>query len=412
MSSPPPVSCHDSSSHTPRTPRSSSCTSRAPDLASRHERAPPDSGLPAALAGAIAAHASIASDRAGCLDGAVRGFERAAAEQPVHERSFAIADHELVLRFAGPHLVEPVATAFEHHPPGVAATGSRLTVHLWEASETAGLPWFPESARDGGITAGERTREPERIRLQYQEPARTLCVLDRDADTAYVCVTDATTLPHWDWGSPLRVLLEWWMGDHGRQLVHAAALGTEAGGVLLVGRGGAGKSTTALATLAAGALGGPLRFAGDDYCLVSAGAEPFAYCLYGTGKLNPDQAQRLPGLVSGPLLIPAPVEGEEKTLFVAARGRPDRMIDRFPLRALVVPMTGADRCAVAPIAGAVALRELGPSTVLQLPGAGARVLALLADLTRRVPSYALRLPPDPGNAPAVLAGLVERLGEG
>jgi hypothetical protein len=237
-------------------------------------------------------------------------------------------------------------------------------------------------------------------------PSRLLVTLDRAADTAYVCVRNAD-LPHWELASPLCALLQWWMEDHGRQLVHGAALGTERGGVLLVGRSGSGKSSTALATLS-GDSPGPLRYAGDDLCLVSVGAEPRAYSLYGTGKLNPDQAERFPDLVSGPLLNPARM-GEEKTLFLVSRRRPERMIDRFPLRALVVPMIDGGPCRVEAVSAGSALLAMAPSTVLQRQGAGAPVLATLADLARRLPTYALHLAPDPHDAPPVLAELVERL---
>jgi hypothetical protein len=365
--------------------------------------------LASAQARAVAGVDPTVSERAACLAGAAERFDRAARAQPVHERSYTIADREVVLRFAGPRLVEPLGAALEHHPPG-QSSGARLTVHLWEVSEAAGMPPFPETARDGGITADERTRDPGRIRLKYQEPQYTLCLLDRAADTAYVCVADADLLPHWELGSPLSVVLQWWMEDHGRQLVHGAALGTERGGILLVGRGGSGKSSTALATLSPATETCELRYAGDDYCLVSVGSEPYAYSLYGTGKLNPDQAERFPDLVSGPVLNPAHI-GEEKTLFLVSRRRRERMIDRFPLRALVVPTIDGGRCRVEPISRGAALLALAPSTVLQRQGAGGRVLATLADLTRSLPSYVLRLSPDPREAPPVLAALVDSLAD-
>ena len=44
----------------------------------------------------------------------------------------------------------------------------------------------------------------------------------------------------------MRALFHWIMEDRGRALVHAAAVGRSDGGLLIVGRGGSGKSTTAL----------------------------------------------------------------------------------------------------------------------------------------------------------------------
>lgn len=350
---------------------------------------------------------AIQSDRAAFLAGAAQSFERAADAESIHERSFTVAGRELVLRFAGPRLIEPLSAALEHHPPG-GAGGPRLTVCLWESSSVAEMSALPEGPRVG-VPAGEgRMGEPARVRIHYLPAQRALCLLDRADDTAYFCAADAELLPYWEVGSPLLTLLSWWMEEHGRQLVHGAALGTDRGGVLLVGPGGSGKSSTALATLCPGASSDGLRYAGDDYCLVSADPEPRAHSLYGTGKLNPDQAERFPDLVAGPLLNAERV-GEEKALFLVSRRWPDRIVHRFPLTALLVPMIDGGRCRVEPITGGAALAALAPSTVLQLPGAGQRALATMADLTRRIPSYALRLSPDPREAPAVLSELVETL---
>ena len=71
------------------------------------------------------------------------------------------------------------------------------------------------------------------------------------------------------------------MEASGRQLVHAAAVGTDEGALLITGRGGVGKSTTALACLEAG-----MQFLGDDYVVVGLDPEPQVYRLYGSAKLT------------------------------------------------------------------------------------------------------------------------------
>ena len=61
-------------------------------------------------------------------------------------------------------------------------------------------------------------------------------------------------------GKPFRVLLSVWLHDRGVQVVHAALVARGDRGVLLPGRGGAGKTTSALTCLLAG-----FRYLGDDY---------------------------------------------------------------------------------------------------------------------------------------------------
>ena len=74
-------------------------------------------------------------------------------------------------------------------------------------------------------------------------------------------------------------------------MLHAAAVGTADGGVLIVGRGGVGKSTTALACLAAG-----MKYVADDYLVVQLDPEPRAFQLYGTAKLEASQLRHFPEL--------------------------------------------------------------------------------------------------------------------
>lgn len=348
------------------------------------------------------------ADRAACLDEARRGFARACGRAAVVERSYSIAGRSIALRIAGPALVTPLTAALEHHR---SAAGGRadLTINAWDIAGTGvPMPPFPESAIDGGRSAKERVQAPEGVRIQYQFGRRALCVLDRAADEAYVSYSDATTLPYWELGSPLLTVLHWWMHEHGRQLVHGAALGTERGGVLLVAPGGSGKSSTALATLSAAGRATGLRYAGDDYCLVGLEPEPWAYSLYGTGKLDAGQVARFPDLLTGPVLNPDRSDGE-KIVVLVSRGAPEQMIHDFQVLSLVVPVIDGGPCRVAPISAGGALRALAPSTVLQLSGAGGATLAALAELARRVPTHALHLSPDPREAPAVLAALIDEL---
>ena len=52
------------------------------------------------------------------------------------------------------------------------------------------------------------------------------------------------------------------------------------------------------------------------------------------------------------------------------------------------------------------LRALGPTTLLQLPGAGTDALRAMGDLVRSVPCFALRLGPDADAIPGAVARLL------
>lgn len=350
----------------------------------------------------------VQADRTRCLDAARTGFEEAAGRTALHERAYAIAGRAVVVRVAGAELATRLGYALEHHPEPEAGA-PRLTVNAWDIADTGvPMPPFPESALDGGRSAKERIAAPEGVRIHYGFDPRALSVLDRDGDTAYVSYGDAASLPTWELGAPFLTVIQWWMHEHGRNLVHGAALGTDRGGVLLVARGGSGKSSTALATLSPAGRASGLRYAADDYCLIGLDPDPRAFSLYGTGKVAPAQAARFPDLVTGPALN-ADHPDHEKIVMLVSRGAPDRMIREFPIVSLVVPVIDGGPTRVSPISAGHALRALAPSTVLQLSGAGGDAFATLADLVRRVPAHALHLAPDPREASAVLAALIDDL---
>ena len=338
-----------------------------------------------------------APDWAGRMD---QAFDRAAREVGgVVERDYVIGGHPVRLRFAGPALLPRLAPALAHLTARGAAE-PRLAISVWDGGSTGtGVPPGPwnEPGADPDQThlcAGERIRA-----VFYPEPP-LMSFLDEAVGRAFFWTREAASVPFYESGSPFRPIFNWWMSSHGRQFAHAAAVGTPAGGALLVGRGGSGKSTTALACLAAGLL-----YAGDDHCLVSIDPIPYAHSLYSSGKLNPDSLERLPGLRA------AVANGDrldsEKALLFLAPIAGDRVVTGFPIRAIVLPQIhGGPETELMPASPAAALLALAPSTMLPLPKSHAAGLNALATLTRQLPCYRLRLGTCLEAAPRVIARLL------
>ena len=116
-------------------------------------------------------------------------------------------------------------------------------------------------------------------------------MLDLRQNIALYWLRDAQQFFYFETGAPLLTILNWWMGSHGKQMVHAAAVGTSEGGVLLVGKSGSGKSSTALAC-----LDSKLLYAGDDHCFVETKPKPYAHSIFCSGKLSPKDFGRFPFL--------------------------------------------------------------------------------------------------------------------
>lgn len=83
-------------------------------------------------------------------------------------------------------------------------------------------------------------------------------------------------------------LINLWAKNSGYILFHGAVTGTEGKGVIIAGRGGAGKSTLSITCLKRG-----MQFIADDYFLMSASGSVTAFPLYRNLGLNPDSAERL-----------------------------------------------------------------------------------------------------------------------
>ena len=155
---------------------------------------------------------------------------------------------------------------------------------------------------------------------------------DRDRGEAWFAVGTPAALTHGERGAPFRLVFHWMGSPRGRVLAHAGAVGLDGAGVLLVGPGGVGKSSTSLACAEAG-----FDYAADDYCLVSAEPTPTAFCLYATGKVKPVDLPLYPGLrdTSGSLYH----ETDDKVLLLVSRAPHGRIArrargarDRGPVR--------------------------------------------------------------------------------
>lgn len=171
----------------------------------------------------------------------------------------------------------------------------------------------------------------------------------------------------------------------GRQVLHAGAVAYDGAAALLVGVGGAGKSTTALACALAGA-----DFLGDDLVLVEAGDPdgPIVHSMFATAKLNADSALAL-GAGDWATIGSTP---KNKTV-VAVRERLT-VTRSAPIAALVLlapPVTGRPRPERVRAAEAMSLVMPSSVPVACRTGSPADLLALVAALARRVPAYRLPL---------------------
>ena len=205
---------------------------------------------------------------------------------------------------------------------------------------------------------------------------------------AFVCLDNLQNLAAWELAAPIKSVIHGICTGTPLQLIHAGGVGRSDGGVLLLGPGGSGKSTTALAC-----LGSKLGYTADDYCLVETNPQPMAYQLYTTAKLRPENIHRFESMRPRFKRNDDRL-GDKPTIFLNEEDNFTNLRS-FPIRALVLPkVTGLLETSWQRCSAASAWRALAPNTIAQLPLCGNETFAKITSLTRTVPAYEMHVGTD------------------
>lgn len=309
---------------------------------------------------------------------------------------FRLAEATVRVRFAGATLA-PLLTAPLAHLQTEPTEDPALDLFVWDDASTGVVTPLPSrppslSTSDEGVFS---YRHGE-IEAAYEPSSTLLSAIDHTTRCGFLRVESPSRLSVRERTSPFRTILSWWGARRGLQIVHASAVGTPMGGVLIVGRGGAGKSTTVLSCVGSG-----LGYAADDGCLVSDDDRPIVYGMYATAKVERRRSSWFPRLETAIESAPEGMKGE--AVLRLTESFTDVLIRSFPLRGiLVADVRGAGVTTLEPCSRAEALQALAPSTIFQFPGVSSRVLARLTRIVRRTDCYRLALGLDVSRIPGVI----------
>lgn len=301
-------------------------------------------------------------------------------------RFYKIGCSQIELRFANSIGAPLITPAFEHLKTKKKEKDG-LKIYLWDSSSTGvkfpQVPWKVSECINRNQPWQFRSK---RFNVLFQPENSTFNIMDHKLHKACFWIRDFQDLPQYEIGSPLLAILHWWFSSRDFQLIHAAAVGRQEGGVLIVGKGGSGKSSAALSCLQHDIL-----YTGDDYCLVSNKQQPYVYSLYSTGKLNPQDISLFPFLKFS-LYDSADSRKQEKSIYFIHRGFPEKILKKFPLKAVLIPkLNDCDSPDIKKASRASGLLSLGPSTIFQLPGFEVRTFRKLNEVIKKVPCYSFQL---------------------
>jgi hypothetical protein len=236
--------------------------------------------------------------------------------------------------------------------------------------------------------------------LIFQRNGAVVSVIDWEHNLAYWFTRDAASIPYLEHSAPLKALLSHWFGAQGKYIVHSAAVGDENGGVLIIGRGGAGKSTTSIACM----MGG-LEFLADDHCLVTLDPSPTAYSIYATAKLAESDLHRFPALAPVAVLDHRPAG--EKIVFMLDGHNGIDLGEGIPIRAiLLADIVGRPETSVRRIKPSEAFKALAPSCALHFPAHRSPALQCFSSLIRYLPAFVLELGSDLRQIPDTIRRLL------
>lgn len=249
------------------------------------------------------------------------------------------------------------------------------------------LPQTPWQKSDL-VEVGEMwVSDSEHIKLKHQPTENSLVMLNLKTNQAIYWVNDATTLPYYESSAPLRLIMHWWVGSRGGQLLHAASVGKKDKGLLLIGQGGSGKSNTAISC-----LDSDLNYISDDYCLLENGDTPLVHGLYSTAKLYYDDVARNPFLQNAECANQETVQTDDKALYFLHPAFHNKLLVSAPIKAVVLPkVTGKFGASYSPISSSKAYLALAPSTIFQMHGNRQKTHENVVKLLRKVPSFELEL---------------------
>ncbi len=318
---------------------------------------------------------------------------------PLQRRYFQWGTRCVCVEFVGGALFSQLAKAIEHREVPFHSSPD-LTIYVWDRQST-GIGAIPNNAPHEPFVGTYFPEEPSRndfeMALCYRD--QTFSVLHRKKKRAYFWSETATFLPVWELSSPFRPILHWWWRPLGLQIVHGAVVGKNGKGVLIVGKGGSGKSTIAFACLRSG-----MDFLGEDYCLIDVHRPLTALSLYSTGKLTWGGLQQFPLLRSMVNdLPPITLYPHDKNLYYLGEKFRPQIKDRLLIQTILIPELHTQTfSSLEPTSRANAVRALAPSTLVQLPLSNDSDLRQMVSMTETLPAYRMKLGSD-------LSGVVDRI---
>lgn len=335
-------------------------------------------------------------------DATDRAFE---VTDNVHSVEFVIANVPISVSATDSNLLAAFTGALSHH--GIPAT--RIEAHrppsakvrIWSSKSTGiDRPKMPGAIRQRVIARRADLAPGADYQMDFDPTGRMLTMMNPRSGNVDVCLADIANLPQWERAAPLRSALGWILRSNDQHLIHAAAVSSPHGAALLLGAGGAGKSTTSLICRQQG-----LGFIGDDICVIASDSPPRVFNLYGSAKTVWSDHGRFPDL--NHYLVTDPSVGEYKAVYAINKIPDHQIVDSSELRILILLDRTLPVGVAEPVASARVVALVASTTASFLPGSGRPMLNALSGIARRLPVIRLSVGQDPVQVTNLISSAIE-----
>ncbi|MCW5773651.1 MAG: hypothetical protein KIT16_18560 [Rhodospirillaceae bacterium] len=211
-------------------------------------------------------------------------------------------------------------------------------------------------------------------------------------------------VPAWEASRPACPLIQGALLDSPWFVLHAAAVARDRRVLLLAGKGGAGKTTAALACLERG-----WAYAGDDYVLANAATGEIAP-LYTSARLRPDMAGEFERLVEATCVAVSGEGGSRRHELALGRVLACGKAEGGMLAAILLPQRkGAPHPRFTAAGPVDAFRAMPVTTSLGTPSELRRLGEKLGSLVARAPVHAVDTGESVAEIPDAFAEFLSRL---
>jgi hypothetical protein len=314
----------------------------------------------------------------------------------------ALGGGTAAIEVAGDRLFDRITPALQHLAVEGDGRAADFSVSLWDADET-GLAG-PPPAPGGDPTAPAIVTVSGDGRFVLQRRTHAVVGHERARSAVVGWFRDVDRMPLYDRGRPLHPQILLWNQDRGAPPLHAGLVARSGRGALLVGQGGSGKTTAALACLLNG-----FDFLGDDYVSLRKGdgGAFVGHGVYGSTHVDPHHLTRFPELFAR-AVFPR-WENEDKAVVFLGEAFPERLARESPIDALFLPTVRSGGTAARTATPAEASLRLVQGALALAPHAGAGGMEPLFELASSVPAFWLDLGSDLDEIPTVISAILETL---